>query len=177
MADRLTDRELQSLRNLGGLAEQAADEIAASRAQAPAEGDKLSERKAFAAQEFAATMADSSRAHFLQTGEPPYYLHDAWVAWQARAALGPKVQPKGTTEGEVERLRAAQTAAVMPLIGPLLDAWENADREVMDDEPELAKWLKAINTAMETAGDDEPAPQPRYGADDIDDNLWDERDE
>lgn len=42
-ADLLTDRELQSLRNMGALAEQAAEEIAASRFQAPAEahGDAL----------------------------------------------------------------------------------------------------------------------------------------
>lgn len=60
---------------------------------------------------------------------------------------------------ERERIRAAQDKAVMPLIGPLLDAWENADREVMAEEPELAKWLSEINKAMETAGDDETAPE------------------
>lgn len=54
-------------------------------------------------------------------------------------------------ENERNALRAAQAAAVMPLIGPLMDAWENADREVMEDEPELVKQLTAIQQAMETA--------------------------
>lgn len=63
--------------------------------------------------------------------------------------------PAPAVGAEREQLRAAQVAAVMPLIGPLLDAWEQADREVMDEEPELVKWLKAINTAMETAGEAE----------------------
>lgn len=56
-----------------------------------------------------------------------------------------------SVERERDALRAAQTAAVMPLIGPLLDAWENADRELMDEEPELVKQLKAIQQAMEDA--------------------------
>lgn len=52
---------------------------------------------------------------------------------------------------EVERLRAEQAIAVMPLIGPLLDAWEWACR--MDgfksDHSELHKQLRAIDNAME----------------------------
>lgn len=66
---------------------------------------------------------------------------------------------------ERERIRAAQDRAVMPLIGPLLDAWENTDREVMAEEPELANWLDKINRAMETAGDDEAAPEQPAQAD------------
>lgn len=52
---------------------------------------------------------------------------------------------------EREQLRHAQAAVVMPMIGPLLDAWENSDREVMSQEPELSKQLKNINSAMEDA--------------------------
>ena len=59
---------------------------------------------------------------------------------------------------EREALRAAQAAVVMPLIGPLLDAWENADREVMSAEPELSRQLAAINRAMEDADTAQPAP-------------------
>ncbi|MBT9493884.1 MAG: hypothetical protein IV107_16415 [Paucibacter sp.] len=67
--------------------------------------------------------------------------------------------------GEREQIRKAQDEAVMPLIGPLLDAWENADREVMSEEPELAKWLTKINRAMETAGDEqEPTTWSLYVA-------------
>ncbi len=77
--------------------------------------------------------------------EPGRYAKEthqlAWLAWQAARA-----QPAPDSEREL--LGAAQTAAVMPLIGPLLDAWENADREVMSEEPELAKQLRRINSAM-----------------------------
>ena len=52
---------------------------------------------------------------------------------------------------ERDQLRHAQAAVVMPMIGPLLDAWENSDREVMSQEPELSKQLKNINSAMEDA--------------------------
>ena len=58
---------------------------------------------------------------------------------------------------EREQLRHAQAAVVMPMIGPLLDAWENSDREVMSQEPELSKQLKNINSAMEDA-DTHPSP-------------------
>lgn len=63
---------------------------------------------------------------------------------------------------EIVRLRLAQSAAVMPLIGPLLDAWEHARYHVVNDEEcaGLSKQLRAINRAMEDAGDDETAPQP-----------------
>lgn len=74
---------------------------------------------------------------------------------KAAAPAAPQASQGAAVEAERDQLRAAQVAAVMPLIGPLLDAWEQADREVMDEEPELVKWLKAINAAMETAGDKE----------------------
>lgn len=62
-----------------------------------------------------------------------------------------KLTTSQPAQAEREQLRSAQAGAVMPLIGPLLDAWENADREVMSQEPELSKQLKAINNAMEGA--------------------------
>ena len=61
-------------------------------------------------------------------------------------------------KAERDQLRCAQADAVMPLIGPLLDAWENADREVMSQEPELSKQLKNINSAMEDAQPATPEP-------------------
>lgn len=55
----------------------------------------IDERAEFVRQEFGAKMSEGSRLWFLETGEPPYFLHDAWVAWQARAALSkPPVQNK-----------------------------------------------------------------------------------
>ena len=65
--------------------------------------------------------------------------------------------PEPVARSEREQLRHAQAAVVMPMIGPLLDAWENSDREVMSQEPELSKQLKNINSAMEGA-DTHPAP-------------------
>lgn len=69
---------------------------------------------------------------------------------QLRAQLA--AQAPQPIQDEREALRAAQAEAVMPLIGPLLDAWENTDMDTMSEEPELSKWLRAINKAMEEAG-------------------------
>jgi hypothetical protein len=57
------------------------------------------------------------------------------------------VQP----EQERECLRKAQAEAVMPLIGPLLDAWECSSESDRDEHPELDKQLRKINRAMEDA--------------------------
>lgn len=50
-------------------------------------------------------------------------------------------------------LRIVQAKAVMPLIGPLLDAWEGVSNDVKsslrEDEPRLCKFLDEINAAME----------------------------
>ena len=82
------------------------------------------------------------------------------MRWLVRQVMKPAQQP-ATTEpvawSERDQLRHAQAAVVMPMIGPLLDAWENSDREVMSQEPELSKQLKNINSAMEDA-DTHPAP-------------------
>jgi hypothetical protein len=54
---------------------------------------------------------------------------------------------------EISKLRAAQTRKVMPLIGPLLDAWEMVDNDfkgtIRDHEPTLADYLDRINAAIE----------------------------
>lgn len=63
------------------------------------------------------------------------------VGSNAELGLGP----------EREHLRAAQAAAVMPLIGPLLDAWECCSQSVREEQPELDKHLRRINRAMEDA--------------------------
>lgn len=56
-------------------------------------------------------------------------------------------------ELELLPLRDEQCEAVMPLIGPLLDAWDglsNDARGVIEQEsPQLAKALRDINDAME----------------------------
>ena len=54
---------------------------------------------------------------------------------------------------EIERLRKAQARAVMPLIGPLLDAWEGLPNDFKGSEEleELNNHLGAIATAMEDA--------------------------
>jgi hypothetical protein len=50
---------------------------------------------------------------------------------------------------QIYKLRSAQNKAVMPLIGPLLDAWECIPNDQRSELPELAKVLNAIDRAME----------------------------
>lgn len=54
---------------------------------------------------------------------------------------------------ELTRLRKAQAKAVMPLIGPLLDAFEQLPNDVsgMDELADLCAAIEAINSAMEDA--------------------------
>jgi hypothetical protein len=54
---------------------------------------------------------------------------------------------------ELARLRKAQAKAVMPLIGPLLDAFEGLPNDLKLDEGlgDLVEALQAIETAMEDA--------------------------
>ena len=52
---------------------------------------------------------------------------------------------------ERQRRRQRQAKAVMPMIGPLLDAWDDLPNDVKDD-PELehlATHINLINDAME----------------------------
>lgn len=56
---------------------------------------------------------------------------------------------------EHRRLRKAQAARVMPIIGPLLDAWEGVPNdlrfEIEEHAGELAGYLDEIEAAMEDA--------------------------
>jgi hypothetical protein len=56
---------------------------------------------------------------------------------------------------ERELLRTAQSEAVMPLIGPLLDAWEGGS-DFLNEYPALDKQLRRIHRAMEHS---QPAAQ------------------
>lgn len=57
---------------------------------------------------------------------------------------------------ELEQLRRKQMRAVMPLIGPLLDAWDDVPNdlkgEIEEGATDLAEALDSIRDAME--GDD-----------------------
>lgn len=77
------------------------------------------------------------------------------IALDALASAPPAPQADGT---ERETLRAQQANAVMPLIGPLLDAWERSFQDVRSEHPELDKQIRRINRAMEDA---HPAPQAK----------------
>lgn len=83
----------------------------------------------------------------------------------------------GMVLAEREALRAGQSAAVMPLIGPLLDAWDgmsnDARAEVLDEAPDLAKYLSRIGHAMEAAPS--PTPAPAATAQVLDDLAYIER--
>jgi hypothetical protein len=85
--------------------------------------------------------ADQAKAMFAHCVEG--YTHPAPV--QAEPA------------SEVEQLRQAQSNEVMPLIGPMLDAWDGLynDFAQSDELRGLARAVKAINRAMLNA-----APQP-----------------
>ncbi len=51
------------------------------------------------------------------------------------------------------KLRAAQAKRVMPLIGPLIDAWDGVANDVRSDliyhEPEFVEYLERIIMEME----------------------------
>lgn len=57
---------------------------------------------------------------------------------------------------ELEQLRRKQMRAVMPLVGPLLDAWDDVPNdlkgEIEEGATDLAEALDSIRDAME--GDD-----------------------
>jgi septation ring formation regulator EzrA len=65
----------------------------------------------------------------------------------AEAAL----RAQGDPVDEIERLRQEQSASVMPMIGPLLDAWECCSQTCREELPELDTQLRKINRAMEGA--------------------------
>lgn len=69
------------------------------------------------------------------------------VAW----AHVPEGRAPGLRVTERERLRAAQSKAVMPLIGSLLDAWDGLSNDLKLD-PELehfARLMTKVHAAME----------------------------
>lgn len=63
--------------------------------------------------------------------------------------------PADPSDNERKQLRKAQMRAVMPLIGPLLDAWEAVPNdlkgEIEEGATELAEALDSIDDAMENA--------------------------
>jgi hypothetical protein len=56
-----------------------------------------------------------------------------------------------TTDGgtELDLLRREQAAAVMPLIGPLLDAWDGMPNDEKDPDSTLFRVMEKIAAAME----------------------------
>ncbi|SDH05376.1 MULTISPECIES: hypothetical protein [unclassified Duganella] len=80
------------------------------------------------------------------------YHSQEWLA-RARAAIVKHRSPDTAGAGhqsEIERLRREQTADVMRLIGPLLDAFDGTQKkDLADVAPGLASQLVAINQAME----------------------------
>lgn len=52
---------------------------------------------------------------------------------------------------EITRLRKVQAKYVMPLIGPLLDAWEQLPNDIacMEGLEDLAQIIEDINSGME----------------------------
>lgn len=58
------------------------------------------------------------------------------------------LQNEEQKQSEIERLRDKQTEQIMPMIGPLLDAFEAHKNDLAEISPELVKWLKNINQVM-----------------------------
>ena len=60
-----------------------------------------------------------------------------------------------SADEERKQLREAQAREVMPMIGPLLDAWEQVPNDMVADlcfhAPSLTTYMEKINHAMETA--------------------------
>lgn len=56
-----------------------------------------------------------------------------------------------SSDREVKRLRRVQAKYVMPLIGQLLDAWEQLPNDVacMDELEELSQIIESIEQGME----------------------------
>jgi hypothetical protein len=73
---------------------------------------------------------------------------DGMIA-RAKAAAAQPAPVQQPVNQERESLRAAQGEAVMPLIGPLLDAWESCSETMRGEQPEVDKYLRKINRAME----------------------------
>lgn len=71
---------------------------------------------------------------------------EAGAAERARALAATQAP---AVPDERTRLRAAQASAVVPLIGPLLDAWECSKSLIRDECSELHKQLRAIDKAMD----------------------------
>lgn len=65
-------------------------------------------------------------------------------------------------ETELEALRKAQVREVMPIIGPLLDAWQGLPNDVsdVDELMEVADYMEALEQAM----DADPDSQSDAGA-------------
>jgi len=80
---------------------------------------------------------------------PPegHWLTQFWQMARADAELQlNQLAPAGV--GGLAALRAEQAEAVMPLIGPLLDAWERAHADDLVGESGLLERLAEINAAM-----------------------------
>lgn len=62
---------------------------------------------------------------------------------------------------ERDNLRLVQAKAVMPKIGPLLDAWEGLSNDlrgqIMDEAPKFGSLMARINDAMEASPSAEEA--------------------
>lgn len=83
--------------------------------------------------------------HFIRVDHLPDFINIIAAAWFSPAPLH--------ASPERDILRAAQAEAVMPLIGPLLDAWECCSQSVREEHPELDVHLRRINRATEDAGE------------------------
>ena len=61
---------------------------------------------------------------------------------------------------ERDKLREAQAREVMPIIGPLLDAWWGLPTDVQDMEElmEVAGYMAALEQAMDADIDGDPTP-------------------
>ena len=81
---------------------------------------------------------------------------------------------------ERDILRAEQSANVMPLIGPLLDAWDGLNNDtkgvLREEGPDLTKYLASINHAMEAAAPNQTPAPAAQGLSDAANMFWNDAD-
>jgi hypothetical protein len=102
---------------------------------------------------------NTSCLYFTPEGEVFYWDHESEIyrhrSEPVQAEATPPAAQPAPVQQERELLRTAQSEAVMPLIGPLLDAWEGGS-DFLNEYPALDKQLRRIHRAMEHS---QPAAQ------------------
>lgn len=92
---------------------------------------------------------------FDDMGTPPYCAAGHRVVWTRKTSCHYPDRPDNCKSKEVwsealtDQLRQKQAQVVMPLIGPLLDAWDGITQDAKGDWEDFAAIIQAIEAGME----------------------------